>query len=115
MQWILGRGERTACGTRPHLSVSPSWHVPRTAAVGVQVRLARQERLADEPMLTMWPVVTEDVLLQQVGGPTVVRAQLEHLPAMAEEPNVTVQASPFSPGAHAGMFGSYLLLSFARM
>ncbi|MFF3270424.1 Scr1 family TA system antitoxin-like transcriptional regulator [Streptomyces chrestomyceticus] len=110
-----GRGERTACGTRPHLSVSPPWHVPRTAAVGVQVRPARQKRLTDEPMLTMWPVVTEGVLLQQVGGPTVLRAQLEHLSAMAEESNVTVQGRRFSPGADAGMFGSYLLLSFARM
>jgi hypothetical protein len=42
-------------------------------------------------------------------------AQLEHLTAMAELPNVTIQVLPFSRGAHSGMFGPYLLLSFPRV
>ncbi|MFI0259967.1 DUF397 domain-containing protein [Streptomyces sp. NPDC017056] len=81
----------------------------------VQVRLARQERLTNEPRLTMWAVVAEGVLHQQVGGPAVMRAQLEHLAVISEEPNVTVQVLPFSRGAHAGMFGPYLLLSFPQV
>ncbi|MEV5592565.1 helix-turn-helix transcriptional regulator [Streptomyces sp. NPDC052496] len=94
---------------------SRAWHSPEEIEQFVQVRLARQQRLTNEPRLTMWAVVTEGVLLQQVGGPTVMRAQLEHLAAMAEEPNVTVQVLPFSRGAHAGMFGPYLLLSFPQV
>ncbi len=94
---------------------SRAWHSPEEIEQFVQVRLARQERLTNDPRLTMWAVVTEGVLLQQVGGPTVMRAQLEHLAAIAEEPNVTVQVLPFSRGAHAGMFGPYLLLSFPQV
>ncbi|MEU6958940.1 DUF5753 domain-containing protein [Streptomyces chrestomyceticus] len=93
---------------------STDWHPPGGSEQFVRVRLARQERLTHEPRLTMWPVVAEGVLLHQADGPTVVRTRLEHLAAMAEEPNVTVQALPFSRGAYAGMFGLYLLLSFPR-
>ncbi|WP_394297194.1 Scr1 family TA system antitoxin-like transcriptional regulator [Streptomyces rimosus] len=41
--------------------------------------------------------------------------QLDHLVAMPEEPNDTVQVLPFSRGAHAGMFGPYLLLGFLQV
>lgn len=41
--------------------------------------------------------------------------QLEHLANLAERPNITVQVLPFSRGAHPGMFGPYLLLSFPRV
>jgi len=44
-----------------------------------------------------------------------MRAQLKHLAAMAERPNITVQVLPFSRGAHSGMFGPYLLLSFPQV
>ncbi|MFH8554391.1 helix-turn-helix domain-containing protein [Streptomyces celluloflavus] len=94
---------------------SKAWQTPDEIEQFVQVRLARQERLTSEPRLTMWAVVTEGVLRQQVGGPAVMRAQLDHLVAMTDEPNVTVQVLPFSRGAHGGMFGPYLLLSFPQV
>ncbi|WP_328846449.1 helix-turn-helix domain-containing protein [Streptomyces sp. NBC_00258] len=78
----------------------------------VQVRLARQERLTGDSPLHLWAVVSEAVLLQQVGGPQVMNAQLEHLLVAAEQPNVTMQVMPFSRGAHASMFGPYVVLGF---
>ncbi|MER6009357.1 helix-turn-helix domain-containing protein [Streptomyces bluensis] len=78
----------------------------------VQVRLARQERLTGDSPLRLWAVLSEAVLLQQVGGPEVTKAQLEQLLAVSELPNVTVQVLPFSRGAHASMFGPYVVLSF---
>ncbi|MEU9717825.1 helix-turn-helix transcriptional regulator [Streptomyces sp. NPDC047976] len=78
----------------------------------VQVRLARQERLAGPDPLHLWAVISEGVLLQEVGGPRVMHAQLEHLLAASELPNVTVQVLPFSRGAHASMFGPYVVLGF---
>ncbi|MDR3082201.1 MAG: helix-turn-helix domain-containing protein, partial [Streptomyces sp.] len=45
----------------------------------VQVRLTRQERLVHDSPLRLWAVISEAVLLQQVGGPEVMKAQLEHL------------------------------------
>ncbi|UNO41976.1 helix-turn-helix transcriptional regulator [Streptomyces sp. MST-110588] len=94
---------------------SKAWRSVDEIEQFVQVRLARQERLTSEPRLTMWAVVTEGVLRQQVGGSKVMSIQLQHLATMAEEPNITVQVLPFSRGAHAGMFGPYLLLSFPQV
>lgn len=81
----------------------------------VQVRMARQQRLTGEVPLSLWVVLAEGALRQQVGGTAVMHKQLEHLGNMAERPNITVQVLPYSRGAHPGMFGPYLLLSFPRV
>jgi transcriptional regulator with XRE-family HTH domain len=94
---------------------SRAWQTPEEIDQFVQVRLTRQERLTGESPMTMWAVLAEGVLRQQVGGPSVMRGQLEHLADMAQRPNVTVQVLPFSRGAHSGMFGPYLLLSFPQV
>jgi hypothetical protein len=65
-----------------------------------------------DPPLQLWAVLSEAVLLQQVGGPEVMKAQLEQLLTVSEQPNVTVQVLPFSRGAHASMFGPYVVLGF---
>ena len=44
-----------------------------------------------------------------------MRDQLKHLVNLASQPNITIQVLPFSRGAHSGMFGPYLLLSFPRV
>ncbi|CAM5532744.1 hypothetical protein SFIMM107S_03431 [Streptomyces griseus] len=64
----------------------------------VQVRLARQERLLGDTPLQLWAVLSGAVLLQQVGGAQVMNAQLQHLLACSQRPNVTVQVLPFSHG-----------------
>jgi transcriptional regulator with XRE-family HTH domain len=94
---------------------SRAWQTPEEIDRFVEVRLARQERLTGESPLDFWAVLSEGVLRQQVGGPPVMRAQLDHLTAMAERPNITLQVLPFSRGAHSGMFGPYLLLSFPQV
>ena len=94
---------------------SRTWQTPEEIDQFVQVRLARQGRLVGEAPINFWAVLGEGVLRQQVGGPDVMRAQLEHMAAMAEQPNITVQILPFSRGAHSGMFGPYLLLSFPQL
>ncbi|MCX5184244.1 helix-turn-helix transcriptional regulator [Streptomyces sp. NBC_00268] len=94
---------------------SRSWQTPEQINQFVQVRLARQERLAGESPMEFWAVLSEGVLRQQVGGPDVMRAQLEHLGALTELPNITLQVLPFSRGAYSGMFGPYLLMHFPRV
>lgn len=94
---------------------SRAWQTPEEIDQFVQVRLARQERLTGEDPLELWAVLAEGVLHQQVGGPGVMCDQLDHLARMAKQPNITVQVLPFSRGAHSGMFGPYLLLSFPQM
>ncbi|MFI5616280.1 helix-turn-helix domain-containing protein [Streptomyces sp. NPDC051567] len=94
---------------------SRAWQSGEEIERFVQVRLARQERLAGDSPLELWAILAEGVLRQQVGGPAVMRDQLEHLADMAERPNITVQVLPFSRGAHSGMFGPYLLMSFPQV
>lgn len=94
---------------------SRAWQTAEEIDQFVQVRLARQERLTGDDPLDLWVVLAEGVLHQQVGGRAVMHDQLNHLAGLAERPNVTVQVLPFSRGAHPGMFGPYLLLSFPRV
>ncbi|MFG3242201.1 helix-turn-helix domain-containing protein [Streptomyces sp. NPDC048157] len=94
---------------------SRAWQTAEEIDQFVQVRLARQQRLAGDDPLEFWAVLAEGVLHQKVGGQTVMHDQLEHLAGLAEQPNITVQVLPFSRGAHPGMFGPYLLLSFPRV
>ncbi|MCL6669588.1 helix-turn-helix domain-containing protein [Streptomyces panaciradicis] len=93
---------------------SRQWQTADEIEKFVQVRLARQERLTGDSPLRLWAVLSEAVLLQQVGGPHVMQAQLEHLLATSEQPNVTIQVLPFSRGAHASMFGPYVVLGFSE-
>jgi transcriptional regulator with XRE-family HTH domain len=94
---------------------SRAWRTPEEIEQFVRVRLTRQERLTGEAPLTYWAVLSEGVLRQQVGGPEVMGAQLRHLVTMARQPHITLQVLPFSRGAHANMYGPYLLLSFPQM
>ncbi len=94
---------------------SRAWRTAEEIDQFVQVRLARQQRLTGDEPMELWAVLAEGVLRQHVGGPSVMHAQLEQLAAMAERPNITVQVLPFSRGAHSGMFGPYLLLSFPQV
>ncbi|MFF9483954.1 helix-turn-helix domain-containing protein [Streptomyces sp. NPDC014676] len=91
---------------------SRQWQTADEIEQFVRVRLARQERLVGDSPLQFWAVLSEAVLLQQVGGPEVMAAQLEQLLTVSEQPNVTLQVLPFSRGAHASMFGPYVVLGF---
>jgi hypothetical protein len=79
----------------------------------VALRMARQTLLtrADAPRL--WAVVDEAALRRPVGGPKVMRAQLERLIEATELPSVTLQVLPFTVGAHPAMVGAFSILRFA--
>jgi transcriptional regulator with XRE-family HTH domain len=78
----------------------------------VEVRMERQDVLRSDSPLELWGIVDEAALRRQVGGRDVMRAQLRHLLAAAELPNVTFQVITFDAGAHAGMPGSFVFLQF---
>jgi len=80
----------------------------------VEVRLERQEVLmrADPPPPKVSIVLNEGVLARRVGGPEVMRAQIEHLMAERDRANITVQILPFSAGEHPAMLGPFYMLTF---
>jgi hypothetical protein len=77
----------------------------------VDVRTRRQERLTGDKRLYVEAVLTEGSLRTQVGGPEVMRRQLERLLELAELPNVDIRVVPAS-GAYPAMGTPFYLLSF---
>ncbi|MCX4685796.1 helix-turn-helix domain-containing protein [Kitasatospora purpeofusca] len=98
--------------TRALAVASRSWSEAAEIEQFVEARLMRQHRLITEDPLSIWVVLAEGAVRQQVGGPAVMRAQLAHLLQTAEMPNVSVQVVPFRVGAHASMAGPYVILGF---
>jgi hypothetical protein len=87
---------------------------PDTAERRVAARMARHELLTCTDPPEIWAVLDETVIRRPVGGPRVMRGQLRHLIEVAERPNttVTLQILPLSIGAHPGMNGPFVILSF---
>lgn len=78
----------------------------------VAVRTARIERLTSDEPPQLWAVVNEAVIRRLVGGPEVMRAQLEHIAKMAKLAHISLQVLPFAAGAHPAMDGSFSILGF---
>ncbi|MGW1544398.1 helix-turn-helix domain-containing protein [Streptomyces sp. NPDC002309] len=97
--------------------------VMRSGAVGqtqpddierhVALRMQRQDLLTRRDAPRMWAVLDETVLRRTVGGPDVMRAQIERLLDAARLPNVTLQVAPFATGPHPGTYGPFVLFRFA--
>ncbi|MBK3559302.1 helix-turn-helix domain-containing protein [Streptomyces sp. MBT56] len=69
----------------------------------VRVRMERQKAITrSERPLGAWFILGEAALRQQIGGPKVIQAQLNHLIEVSELPNVTLQVLPFSVRAYRG-------------
>jgi hypothetical protein len=76
----------------------------------VEVRLRRQRLLTHEAPLRFWNVLDEAALHRVVGGPEVMRAQLDRLVEASLLPSVTVQVIPFSVGVHPGLENNFKIL-----
>ncbi|WP_433333535.1 helix-turn-helix domain-containing protein [Spirillospora sp. CA-294931] len=77
----------------------------------VELRMERQHILTRRPdPVKFWTVLDEAVLRRPIGRPETMRAQIEHLLAISELPNVTIQVIPFSAGGHAALGGPITIL-----
>jgi transcriptional regulator with XRE-family HTH domain len=85
---------------------------PEEIARRLELRVARQPLLIAENPPLLWAILDEAALHRQVGGPGVMREQLNHLVEQAQLPNVTIQVLPYTAGAHSGMDGSFDILGF---
>lgn len=79
----------------------------------VVLRMKRQHLLTQPQAPTLWAVLDEAALRRPLGGPHVMRAQLEHLLQLIELPNVSLQVVTFRSGGHAAAGGSFSILRFA--
>jgi transcriptional regulator with XRE-family HTH domain len=87
---------------------------PDTLERGVTARMARQEIFTGPEPPEIWAVLDESVLNRPVGGPEVMRAQLQYLIDMSMRPipSLTLQVLPLAVGAHPGMEGPFVILNF---
>jgi DNA-binding XRE family transcriptional regulator len=85
---------------------------PQEAERRVALRVARQGLLTRQGPPRLWAVVDEAALRRPVGGPQVMRAQLEALIEATKLANVVLQILPFAAGAHPAMVGAFSILRF---
>jgi transcriptional regulator with XRE-family HTH domain len=78
----------------------------------VEVRTARQKILARDDRPRLWTVIDEAAVHRLVGGPEVMRGQLQHLVECAGQGKTTFQVVPYRAGAHAGTTGPFVILNF---
>jgi hypothetical protein len=78
----------------------------------VELRIARQELLTKPGAPQLWAVIDEAALRRPVGGPGVLRGQIEALIKATQSPNVRLQIVPFAAGGHAAAGGAFTILRF---
>ncbi|WP_341715566.1 helix-turn-helix transcriptional regulator [Micromonospora sp. FIMYZ51] len=78
----------------------------------VDLRMRRQELLRRPRPPRLWAVVDEAALRRPIGGPQVMRGQLEALLEATRTPNVRLQVIPFAAGGHAAAGGAFTILRF---
>jgi transcriptional regulator with XRE-family HTH domain len=86
----------------------------QTGAI-VELRTARLRNLltaARPPRIEL--VLGQEALYRLIGGPAVMRAQLEHVRELSARSGISVRIVPFSAGAYAGLLGSFVLLTLAE-
>jgi Domain of unknown function (DUF5753) len=78
----------------------------------VELRQARQARLARDDPPVFSAIVDEAVLRRAVGGRSIMREQLRRLVDDGTRSAVTLRVLPFGAGAHAAMYGPFTILGF---
>lgn len=91
-----------------------AWTDPDEIERLVEARLNRQKRLHGDRPLQVYAMIWEAALRQLIGGPEVMRGQLNHLLDVSALPNVRLQVLPFRAGAHACAPSPFTIISFAE-
>jgi transcriptional regulator with XRE-family HTH domain len=80
----------------------------------VAARMERQAILDQAKPPELWVTIEEAVLRRPVGGPAIMREQLNHLLQAAQRPNVVLQVIPASVAVHPALAGSgFVIADFA--
>jgi transcriptional regulator with XRE-family HTH domain len=78
----------------------------------VRLRMNRQQLLTQPDPPVLGAVIDEAALRRPVGGPAVMRGQIQALIDVTKHPNVRLQVIPLSAGGHAAAGGSFSILRF---
>jgi hypothetical protein len=87
---------------------------PDVIQARVEVRQMRQRHVLEREDPPDYVVLLDEAALRRpVGGPAVMREQLDHLVKIAEREKVTMVVVPLSVGPHIGVAGPYALMGYA--
>jgi transcriptional regulator with XRE-family HTH domain len=78
------------------------------AARAAELRLARQ-RILDTGDLSMTAVISELILHQRIGSPTIMREQLKHLLDLGQRDNITIRVLAFDATVYNALAGPFTL------
>lgn len=78
----------------------------------VTVRRERRKVLTRENPLHLWVIVAESALYHRIGGPEVMRAQLESLIDASRLQNIELQVLPREDPMNGCLFGPFVIMSF---
>lgn len=81
----------------------------------VEVRMERAQRLSDDNPMYLHAAVNEQALRLSVGTVEIMREQYEHLIALAERPNITLQVVVPERGPHQAVTGQFVVLEFDQV
>lgn len=121
--------EREAAATRMHIfescvikglfqtrnyayEVLKSGRAPEEVEELVAERMDRQKILDCPEPPHIVAIFDELALRRMIGGPEVMREQIEHLIELAQRHNITIQIVPAAVGSYGGVLGAYTILSF---
>jgi hypothetical protein len=79
----------------------------------VELRMRRQRILDGTHPPRLWTVIDESVLRRSLGGPAVLKAQIERLLELIDLPHVSLQVIPFSRSGYVAE-GAFSILRFAE-
>lgn len=99
---------------RAVVSGGPLTYGAEEVARRVEVRMTRQHILAREDRPQLWVILDESVIRRVIGGPTVMRGQIEHLIAASDQGGTTIQVVPYGADPHPGLTGPFIILGFAE-
>lgn len=85
---------------------------PEDIERGLALRLERQALLTRQKPPLLWVVMDETVLRRPIGGPGIMRAQIDRLIEACAMPNVRLQVMPFAAGPHPAMYGPFHIFRF---
>jgi transcriptional regulator with XRE-family HTH domain len=107
---------QTADYARALMIAVPLQRTPAQLDQEIAARMRRQHRLTSaRDAFQLVAVVDESVLRRPVGGPEVMRAQLEHMTALAQLDSVTLHVLPSAVGAHAALVSGFIILHFGDL
>jgi hypothetical protein len=94
-----------------HVSALPPLN-PEVINQRIESRWLRQEILRREKPPHLKAVIDEAVLHRVVGGPSVMREQLQQMIAANEMAQVDLRVLPYSAGSHPALNSTFVILEF---